>query len=682
MSKFRDDRTSQRPGDAPGTAPFGSWKSPITPEIAAGGSVGFTMMRIDGPDIYWLEHRPAEGGRSVLVRRTGDGAVSDLTPQELSVRNRVHEYGGGEYAVSSGMVIFSAQQDERLYRQEGQTLTPITPPPAALGQWRYADLTFTPDRKSMICVRETHSSDPIEPRNELVILPVDGSRPPRVLASGHDFYSFPRVNPDGTKLAWTTWDHPQMPWDGTELWLADLHGDHLEDIRKVAGGPEESLFQPSWSPRGELYVVSDRSGWWNLYRVDLSGTPAALARERHDDPLDPLLPMEAEFGQAQWVFGLSSYAFLSGDRIACWVTQDGEDRLGVIGTGATRAPSMQWVDLPYRSAARNISIESDGIQTLVTIAGAPDRPTAILSLRIPEGSTASTSEVLRESSELDLDPGYFSKPRTIRFPSADGRVAHAYYYPPQNPDYVPIAGSRPPLLVESHGGPTARTQASFDANVQFWTSRGFAVVDVNYGGSSGYGRAYRNRLRGSWGIVDTEDCVAAARWLVKEGLAEPKQMAIRGGSAGGYTTLCALAFHDLFQAGASHYGVADLEAIAVDTHKFESRYCDSLVGPYPEAREIYRARSPIHHTDRLSCPIILFQGLLDAVVPPSQSEAMIAALAAKKIPYAYVTYPDERHGFRNADNVRHSLLAELSFYAQVFGFEPADPMDPVPIVRV
>jgi len=354
--------------------------------------------------------------------------------------------------------------------------------------------------------------------------------------------------------------------------------------------------------------------------------------------------------------------------------------------------SIRWIDLPYRSSGRNVSLHSNGNDRLVTIAGTPDRPNAILSIRVPAGSTPPEVgvvheadppevEVVHEASSLKLDRRYFSQPRTIRFPSAGGRTSHAYYYPPQNPDFTAPSGTLPPLLVESHGGPTSRTQPSFDAQVQFWTSRGFAVVDVNYGGSSGYGRAYRNLLRGSWGIVDVEDCIAAARWLVQEGLADPDRMAIRGGSAGGYTTLCALAFHDVFRAGASHYGVADLEALAADTHKFESRYCDSLVGPYPEAREIYRDRSPIHHTDRLSCPIILFQGLLDPVVPPSQAEAMIAALQAKKIPYAYVTYPDERHGFRNADNVRHSLLAELSFYGQVFGFEPADELEPVPIVR-
>jgi dipeptidyl aminopeptidase/acylaminoacyl peptidase len=652
------------------TAPYGAWASPISAELVAAGGVSLDEVRVAGDHVYWIEGRPLEGGRQVVCRaRPGTEAggpaaatakAEDLVPEGFNARTRVHEYGGGAYALAGDTLFFSNFADQRLYRLDpgaGEP-RPITPEPPTPAAHRYADAQPAPDGRRLVCVRERHEGGQVH--NELVALPVDGGGPPVVLAAGRDFYASPRVSPDGRRLAWLEWDHPNMPWDGTELKLADLGADGLAgDPVPVAGGPEESVFQPEWSPDGVLHLASDRSGWWNLYRAGPAG-------------LEPLHPAEEEFGHPQWVFGLSTYAFLPGGRIACIHGRGPMLRLGILEPDGT----LHDLDLPF-SAYHPPQLRAAG-DRLACLAGGPTRASAVV-LVDPAGSEP---EVLRSSEDRDLDPGYLSVPEPVEFPTAGGRTAHALYYPPANRDFQGPAGERPPLVVASHGGPTAGVSSGLHIGYQYFASRGIAVVDVDYGGSTGYGRAYRKRLEGEWGIVDVQDCVAAAHHLAGRGDVDPARLAIRGGSAGGYTTLCALTFTDEFSAGASYYGVADAVALATDTHKFESRYLDRLIGPWPEAEARYRERSPIHFTDRLSCPVILLQGLEDAVVPPSQAEMMAAALDAKGIPYAYLPFEGEQHGFRQAAHIRRALEAEVYFYSRVFGFDLADPVEPVPIAHL
>ncbi len=510
----------------------------------------------------------------------------------------------------------------------------------------------------MVCVREDHTVAGREAVNAIVSLDLDGGGDgdAQVLVSGNDFYAAPRLSPDGTRLAWLTWNHPNMPWDGTELWVGELRADgSLGRTERVAGGPAESIFQPEWSPGGVLHFVSDRTGWWNLYRW-------------RDGRIEPLAEMAAEFGLPQWVFGMATYGFASAERIICAYTEGGTDHLAALDTATGRlAP----IDTPYAE----IGAVRVGPGRALLLAGSPTEPTSLVQLDLATGQC----EVLRRSSGVPVDPGYLSPPQPIEFPTEGGLTAHAFFYPPRNPDYVAPPGERPPLLVISHGGPTGATSSTLDLRIQYWTSRGIGVLDVNYGGSTGYGRAYRGRLEGRWGVVDVDDCANGARYLVGRGAVDGDRLIIRGGSAGGYTTLCALTFRDVFQAGASYYGVSDLEALAQETHKFESRYLDRLVGPYPERADLYRERSPIHFTDRLSCPVIFFQGLEDPVVPPSQAEQMVEALRAKGLPVAYVPFEGEQHGFRRAEHIKRALEAELYFYAQVFGFALAEPVEPVPI---
>jgi dipeptidyl aminopeptidase/acylaminoacyl peptidase len=640
----------------PQAAPFGGWRSPITAASVAAGETPLGKPEIVGQDVYWLEGKPREGGRAVIVHQAADGRRRELTPTAFYVRTRVHEYGGGAYFVHGDSVYFSNFVDQRLYRQNGgaapRAITPEPPTPAAV---RYADGLATTDGRLIVCVRESHPSAGGEAVNDLVVLPSDGSAPPRSIASGHDFFSSPRISPDGRNLAWLTWDHPRMPWDGSELWVADFGPDgSLGEPVCVAGGVEESLFQPEWSPAGELHFVSDRSGWWNLYRLE--GTNGV-----------PLAPMEAEFGTPQWQFGMATYAFLADGRIACIYSQSGVDHLGFVLPGGGFQPA----DLSYTSIAP--LLRSSG-NTLVFIAGSATEAAAVIRMDAASGQR----EVLRRSVEHALEPAYVSQAQPIAFPSRSGE-AYALYYPPTNPEYTGMEGERPPLIVESHGGPTSMARAQLAMETQFWTSRGFAVVDVNYGGSSGFGRAYRARLNGRWGIVDTEDCINAAKYLADQRLADGARLTIRGGSAGGYTTLCALVFHDDFAAGASYFGVADCEALAKDTHKFESRYLDGLIGPYPAARDVYVARSPIHFASHLSCPVILFQGLEDRVVPPSQAEMMVAALRDKALPFAYLAFEGEQHGFRKAETIQRTLEAEWYFYSRVLGFPLAEKVEPVEI---
>ncbi|MEN9221390.1 MAG: S9 family peptidase, partial [Thermostichus sp. BF3_bins_97] len=630
-------------------AGYGSWRSPITPDLIVAGSLRLGQACWDQADLYWTEGRPQEKGRNVLIRRSGDGIPTELTPDPFNVRTRVHEYGGGAYWVKEGVVYFCHFADQRLYRLvPGEHPQPITPE----GAYRYADGVVDSARQRLLCVREDHSGTG-EPVNGLVSIELSGGSQ-HVLASGHDFYANPRLSPDGRILTWLTWDHPQMPWDGTELWWAQVQADGgLAEPQKIAGGPTESIFQPQWSPQGELYLVSDRSGWWNLYRWDPHGP----------DPIQPLCPLEAEFGEPQWVFGLSTYGFCRDGRILACYEQGGVSHLAYVDP-----VSGQLQGIPCGPKSGPPYTQISGLQVsgdqAVFLAGSPSEATALICLDLPSGAV----EVLARSNSLTVDPGYLSIPQAVTFPNGAGQVAYGFFYPPKNQDFVPPAGEKPPLLVKSHGGPTGATSAVLNLGIQYWTSRGIAVLDVNYRGSTGYGRAYRDALKEQWGVVDVEDCLAGAKFLTEQGQVDGERLMIDGGSAGGYTTLAALTFHDLFKAGASYYGVSDLEALAKDTHKFESRYLDGLIGPYPQRQDLYRARSPIHHLDRLHCPVIFFQGLEDAIVPPNQAEAMVAALKAKGLPVAYVPFAGEQHGFRQATNIKRALEAELYFYAQVFGF--------------
>jgi dipeptidyl aminopeptidase/acylaminoacyl peptidase len=591
------------------------------------------------------------------VLRTPDGETADAIPAGFNARTRVHEYGGGAYLAHGGTVFFSNFEDQRLYRvDDGAAPRAITPEPSTPAALRYADGRLTPDGRLIVCVRESHEGR--EVTNEIAVLPADGDGEPQTLVSGSDFYSFPRPSPDGRKLAWTSWDHPRMPWDGTALWVAELGPEGtVGEPQLIAGGPEESIFQPEWSPDGTLHFVSDRSGWWNLYR-----------RTGEED--QPLAPMEAEFGVPQWIFGISTYAFLPDGTIACAYSSEGLARLGRLRPGADRIEELEPTHLPA-----DLPILRSRGSKLIYVGASPTEAAAVVTLDTESGEL----EILARSIEKDIDRSYISVPRSIEFPTEDGLTAYALFYPPRNKDAEGPPDERPPLIVSSHGGPTGQADPNLDPSVQFWTSRGFAYVDVNYGGSTGYGRVYRERLRLKWGIVDTDDCLNAARHLAKVGAVDGERLAIRGGSAGGYTTLCALAFHDLFAAGASYYGVADNELLLEDTHKFESRYLDGLIGPYPEAAATYRERSPIHAADRISCPVILFQGLEDEVVPPEQAEEMAAALEHNRIPYAYLAFEGEQHGFRRAETIRRTNEAELYFYSRILGFEPADTLEPVTI---
>ncbi|HUX76620.1 MAG TPA: S9 family peptidase [Anaerolineae bacterium] len=636
----------------PRAAPYGSWKSPITSDLIVAAAIKLGQIALDGEEVFWTEMRPAEGGRYVVVRRSPDGRTADVTPPPFNARTRVHEYGGGAAVVADGTIYFSNWEDQRIYRQDpGDRPRPITPE----GALRYADGGIDRRRGRLICVREDHTVAG-EPVNTLVRLDLGGGGAAHVLVSGNDFYASPRISPGGSQLAWLTWNHPNMPWDGTELWVGELRADgSLGRTGRVAGGVDESIFQPEWSPDGVLYFVSDRTGWWNLYRW-------------RDGRVEPVIEMEAEFGRPQWLFGMSTYAFASAGRIICTYIGQGAWRLASldVATGGLDLIETPYTEIEYVRAAPGRA---------VFLAGSPAEPTSVVQLDLATGQL----DVLRRFSQVAVAPGYLSSPRAIEFPTESGLTAHAFFYAPKNVDYAAPPGERPPLLVLSHGGPTSARFGTLDPGIQYWTSRGIAVLDVNYGGSTGYGRAYRQRLEGQWGVVDVDDCVNGARYLAGQGEVDGDRLIIRGGSAGGYTTLCALTFRHAFKAGASYYGVSDLEALAQEMHKFESRYLDRLVGPYPERKDLYRERSPIHFTDRLSCPVIFFQGLEDQVVPPNQAESMVEALRARGLPVAYVPFEGEQHGFRRAENIKRAFDAELYFYSRVFGFELADPVEPVPI---
>ncbi len=689
-------------------APHGTWASPLTAARVAAGAVRLDQIHLDGDDVYWVEGRASEGGRSVIVRRTPDGVNSDVTPPTFNVRTRVHEYGGAAYAIDRGVVYFSNFADQRLYRQ------PLGAPPVALTTegYYFADCHVDATRGRLLCVREDHTKDG-EPTSAIVAVGLEGGKGARsakgakgagaksaggasvqVLVSGADFYSDPIISPDGRSLAWLQWNHPNMPWDGTELWTAALEADGTLGPKEiVAGSDDESIFQPEWSPDGVLHFVSDRTGWWNLYRrrgpTSREGSVAA------GPVIEPLRPMSAEFGKPQWAFSMVTYAFASPTRIVATYSEAGRWKMALIESEERRFEPVALSLEPLQSIRANA-------RAVYFVGASPTEAPAVVKMTIG----AMETEVLRSSSSERIAPEWISVPEAVTFrvtpefqgpgPSASAssnspgelrrdrllpepRDVHAFYYPPKNPNVVAPAGEKPPLIVLTHGGPTSATEDTFDPRVQFWTSRGFAILDVNYSGSTGYGRAYRDRLKGQWGIADVEDAVGGAQAMVAQGKADPNRLIIRGGSAGGYTTLAALTFHRTFKAGASYYGISDIEVLAHDTHKFESRYLESLIGPYPAAKDLYMQRSPIHFTDRLSCPLILFQGLEDKVVPPNQSAMMAEAVRKKGLPVAYVTFDGEQHGFRKAENIARALEAELYFYGEVFRFKIADAIEPVKI---
>jgi len=554
-----------------------------------------------------------------------------------------------------GVVYFCTFADQRVYRQiPGQGPEPITPE----GEFRYADLLVDRRRGRLICVLEDHSKSGQEAVNSLISLDIDGDGKRLTLSQGSDFCSSPSLSPDGSALAWLTWNHPNMPWDGTFLWTARFdNGGILGPSTLATGGVGESIFQPQWSPGGVLHFVSDRTDWWNIYAWNAGSIQAVFA-------------MDAEFGKPQWNFGASTYGFQDANRLICSYTQDGvwHQAKMDIDTG-----TLEPLATPY--AEMNRGDLAVGLDAMVMVAGSPSQPYSVVKVDLATGE----AQVLRRSSSATVDPAYLSVPEAIEFATENGGTAHAYYYPPKNDDFQAPDTELPPLLVKSHGGPTSAAGTSLELSIQYWTSRGFGLVDVNYGGSAGYGRRYRQRLNGQWGIVDVDDCVNAARSLVQRGLADERRLAIDGGSAGGFTTLAALTFRDFFRAGASYYGVSDLETLAKDTHKFESRYLDSLIGPYPQRRDLYQQRSPINHVEGLSCPLILFQGLEDKIVPPDQAELMYQAVRAKRIPTAYIAFEGEQHGFRQAANIKRALDAEFYFYSRVFSFTPADSLEPVAI---
>ena len=645
------------------TAPFGSWQSPVTAELIVGETIRLGQPRLLGDDVFWTEGRPQEQGRNVLVWCSADGRTADLTPAPLNVRSRAHEYGGGAFTVGRKAGFFTNDADQQLWRiRAGEVPQPLTAQPGM----RHADAVLDAQRKRLICVREDHTArDAARQGSEAVTTIVAiklSNGASQVLASGHDFFSSPCLSPDGRCLAWLSWDHPNMPWDGTELWRADvLEGGALGVRLKVAGGAGESIFQPAWSAQGELHFASDRSGWWNLYR-------------QRGEALEALCPMAAEFGVPQWAFGMSSYGFDARGRIVCAYWLDGRSQLAVIDAGAAE-PGDRATFEPLETAFCSIRDLQVGADFAVFIGATETTAEAVVRLDLNSGAW----RVLRASSRAAIAAGFASIARAINFPTEAGLQAHAFFYAPTNPGFTGPEGERPPLIVVSHGGPTGATDAAFKWSLQYWTSRGFAVVDVNYRGSTGFGRAYRERINGQWGVVDVDDAINAARYLVQRGDVNARRLAIRGASAGGYTTLCALTFRGFFQCGASHYGIGDLEALVRDTHKFESRYLDTLIGPYPACQAVYRARSPVHFTAQLSSPMILFQGAEDKAVPPAQAQAMFEAVKAKGLPVAYLLFEGEQHGFRRAANIRRALEAELYFYGRIFGFTPADAIEPVRI---
>ncbi|GAA5315661.1 MAG: S9 family peptidase [Candidatus Pelagadaptatus aseana] len=650
------------------TAPHGSWSSPIHSSLLTQKSVRLGEPALLGNDIFWLEYRPQEKGRSVLVRYR-DNQQQDMIPPPFGVFSKAHEYGGGAYCLSDSTVYFVNAGDQQIY---AASLDLQTSPQAvtAKSKRRFADLCLDLQRNRLICVCEDHTHQDAEPETTLVSIDL-GSGAVSPLLQGNDFYSNPQLSPCGTKLSWLSWDHPFMPWDQSQCWIADLdyQGNPVHP-NLITGGTlnnehGESVFQPQWGPDGHLYFVSDRNNWWNIYRYRQSSMHTHI---------DSITCEDAEFATPQWVFGMSTYSFLNEEEILALATRNGQWQLVHINllTKTLTPLDTPWTDLS--------SIRCNGHGDTVLMAASPSEASQIVSLKT-SGTQLHSTQVIKSANAAEIDPDYISEPQAISFATGSGSnnaIAHAFFYPPCNPAFQ--GDGKPPLIVLCHGGPTGATETGLNIKIQYWTSRGFAVADVNYRGSTGYGRLYREQLNGNWGVSDVEDVCAVVKYLADNHQINPDQVTIKGSSAGGYTVLAALTFTDTFKAGASLYGIGNLETLALDTHKFEARYLDSLVGPYPEQQALYQQRSPIHNPEGLNCPVIFFQGLEDKVVPPNQAEAMVQVLKDKQVPVAYITFATEGHGFRQADSIQRSIEGELSFYAQIFGFEPADTIEPVEII--
>lgn len=632
-------------------APCGTWGSPITSGWIANTSISLGQIALDGDAIYWTETRPNEGGRTVLVRDSGDGEIADITPKDCSIRSRVHEYGGGSFVVDEGDVWFCNEADQRIIALIGDK--PANPLMQD-GPFRFADLIVDRLRSRLIAVCEEHLCDGKEIVNRIVSVGFDKKL--SSLIEGDDFYSTPRLSPDGQRLAWLSWNHPDMPWNSTKLWLADFSKNgKLKNTKQIAGGSEIAIFSPIWSPGGVLHFVSDKTGWWNLYRLDEANSK-----------IEALCNVAAEFGNPHWMFGMTTFGFTKSGSIICTYAVNGEWRLAMLGGDKNQ---LRDITTPYCTFSGLKVLD----RSVAFVAGQSTKSDVLVLYNLDE----ETPRLIRSATQSTLDPSFISEGDSLKVPIGRESNIHAFFYTPKNPSYSVRDTENVPLIVKVHGGPTSQTTRSLNLEIQYWTSRGFAVLDVNYGGSTGFGRAYRNRLRGKWGIVDVADCVTCVQYLVEHGCVDGERVAISGGSAGGFTVLCALTFHDVFKAGTSYYGIGDLESLARDTHKFESRYLDHLVGSWPRDKEIYRDRSPIYHTELLSCPVIFLQGLNDNIVPPNQAKAMVDALVKKNIPVAYVEFEDEGHGFRKSENVQCALDSELYFYGSVFGFQPADELKPV-----
>ncbi|MES2211215.1 MAG: prolyl oligopeptidase family serine peptidase [Chloroflexota bacterium] len=632
-------------------APYGSWASPFPIERLTDGVVFIGEVRRAGGVCWWLEGRPAEGGRQALIRRDPDGRTIRLTPEGFNARSRVHEYGGAATLVSGEVIVVSDFSTGRLHRVTGPgELVPLTPEKA----WRFADMVHDATRGRIYAVREDHEPDVVAAHGEWVndLVSIDlATGDMTVIAGGADFYAAPRLSPDGRALAWLEWRHPNMPWDGTELRLATVGPDgSVGPGSVIAGSADDWISQPRWSPDGILHFVAEPDGWMNLQRFV-------------DGRIEPVAPMAVEFASPDWNFGNAEYGFLPDGRILAVGRRGGRDQLYEVA----RDGSWKTLNLADTEIG-SVAVDGDIVVMRVV---SPFQPARAISLDTSTGEV----EVLQRATPFQPDPPDVSVPRHIAFASTGGRTAYANYYPPHNPGFRAPDGELPPLIVTSHGGPTSNAFSGWATGLQIFTSRGYAVLDVDYGGSTGYGRDYRKALNGEWGIVDVDDCVAGAAWLVAQGLADPTRLAIRGGSASGFTTLAALAFRRTFSAGTTLFGIGDLRSFIRDTHKFESRYLEGLVGPWPASEQRYRDRSPSLHADQIVAPVLVQQGAEDRIVPPSEAEGIVAALRERRVPHAYLLFPGEDHGFRGRDAIIRSISAELSFYGQIFGFTPADEIE-------
>jgi dipeptidyl aminopeptidase/acylaminoacyl peptidase len=626
------------------TAPFGAWNSPVTSESLVKDTVQFYEAASCGEDFFWIELLPSEKGRFRLAWRNSKNEIVDLAP-EMSVRTRIHEYGGGALTAHQGAIYFINDRDGRIYRLEvGRPPVAITSP----GKLRFADLSVG-ECIYAVCEEKTDQED----INKIVRIEKDGSVID--VAKGHDFYSAPRVSPNQKQLAWVSWDHPNMPWDGSLLWTATITSVGIQDSMLVAGGKSESICYPRWSPQGDLYFFSDKTGFWNLYRLKKG-------------KVEELFPLDAEFTFPPWVLGRGNYEFLKDGKVLCVYSRNCVDHLAVLDP---EKKTLSEIELPF-TVIKQVCVAGKSVYFF----GAS--PTLALSLIQMELSSKKW-KVLKQSVGVQLEEDWVSVPTPITIQTRHHDTSYGFYYPPKNPNFCAPKGEAAPVILKCHGGPTGHVQPMLSLEIAFWTSRGFGFFDVNYSGSSGYGKAYRERLKGTWGVREVEDCIDGSNTLVKLGFADPKRLLIRGGSAGGYTALCALAFHNQFAAATSYYGVSDLELLVKDTHKFEKYYLTGLIGPYPEQKELYHERSPIYHVDGIKKPLLLLQGDKDPVVPLNQSVDIYEKLKKRNVPVALKVFEGEQHGFKGAEAIKRALEIELFFYAQILGIKLPERIEPIPI---